>query len=417
MRLTGRIIIGIVAALSVASCGLFGTEEKERDSYDRVLILYSAACNNISGSLSQDLIDVSKSCLPGKSAATAIVSVAHNISRPAAIVRMYEDKNGNSVMDTLRTYAEDVSLADPAVMREALSYVREQFDSEHYRMVFSSHASDWLPDSKWCFYPPKDVSSNGDKGIVTQSIGNEVVSGVTYEMTLDEFRNAIPMKMDAILFDACLMAGVEVAYELRDVCDYLGFSPAEVLADGFDYHRIADDLLQVDAADAVRDVCAHFFEQYENQPDYLRSATISAVRTSEMDALAECCRSLFERYREGLDRPSRVPQFFDGVYEKTGSQYNAAMDSVLVLHWCYDMQDIMSAAGISGASAAELQAALDRVVYFKKTTERRYSVGDPHYLPIEAYCGLTMYLPSLGSNVMTDYYRTLSWNKATVLVQ
>lgn len=416
MRLTGRIITGIVTVLSVASCGLFGTEEKERDSFDRVLILYSAACNNISGALSQDLIDVSKSCLPGKSANTAVVSVAHNMSCPAAVVRMYMDKKGNPVMDTLRKYDADVSLADPAVMREALSYVREQFDSEHYRMVFSSHASDWLPDSKWCFNPPKDASFKGGRGIAPESIGNEIVSGVTYEMTLDEFRNAIPMKMDAILFDACLMAGVEVAYELRDICDYLGFSPAEVLADGFDYYQLANDLLQVDAADAVRDVCAHFFEQYENQPDYLRSATISAVRTSEMDALAECCRGLFERYREGLERPSRVPQFFDGVYESC-SQYNAAMDSVLVLHWCYDMQDIMSAAGISGASAAELQAALDRAVYFKKTTDQRYSVGYPHYIPIEAYCGLTMYLPSLGSNVMTDYYRDLSWNKATGLVQ
>ena len=43
---------------------------------------------------------------------------------------------------------------------------------------------------------------------------------------------AIPMHLDFIIMDACLMGCVEVAYELRDKCDILIFSPTEILSSG-----------------------------------------------------------------------------------------------------------------------------------------------------------------------------------------
>ena len=36
---------------------------------------------------------------------------------------------------------------------------------------------------------------------------------------------------------------------------------------------------------------------------------------------------------------------------------------------------------------------------------------------INTFCGLSMYLPADGSAHLDNYYRTLSWNRATGLVK
>ena len=58
------------------------------------------------------------------------------------------------------------------------------------------------------------------------------------EIEIKDLANAIPYKLDYILFDACLMATVEVAWELRNVCDYLAVSPCEIPAAGFDFRNL-----------------------------------------------------------------------------------------------------------------------------------------------------------------------------------
>ena len=57
------------------------------------------------------------------------------------------------------------------------------------------------------------------------------------EISLDGLRSAMSglFHYDFILFDCCLMANVEMAFELWDCADYLLFSPTEILVDGFPY--------------------------------------------------------------------------------------------------------------------------------------------------------------------------------------
>ena len=57
-------------------------------------------------------------------------------------------------------------------------------------------------------------------------------------MDVLEMVRAITIHLDYIIFDACLMGGIEVAYELRNVADKIGFSQAEILAHGFPYKPI-----------------------------------------------------------------------------------------------------------------------------------------------------------------------------------
>jgi len=49
--------------------------------------------------------------------------------------------------------------------------------------------------------------------------------------------------LDIIGFDACLMSGIEVAYELRNLGDYLVASVTGIPLDGWAYHLFLDDLI------------------------------------------------------------------------------------------------------------------------------------------------------------------------------
>jgi len=72
----------------------------------------------------------------------------------------------------------------------------------------------------------------------------------TDRLTVDEFGNAIRaaeqqknIRLDMIAFDACLMSMVEVAYELRDLADYMVASVTGIPVGGFPYHLFLGPLV------------------------------------------------------------------------------------------------------------------------------------------------------------------------------
>jgi hypothetical protein len=63
-------------------------------------------------------------------------------------------------------------------------------------------------------------------------------------MELADFANAIPYKLDFIIFDACFMGSVEVCYELKDKAEYIVASPTEILSPGFVYSSMMQHLFK-----------------------------------------------------------------------------------------------------------------------------------------------------------------------------
>ena len=213
-------------------------------------------------------------------------------------------------------------------------------------------------------------------------------------MSLEDFADAIPMHLDYCLIDACLSGCVEVAHALKGKADIVGFSPTEVLADGFDYKNITTHLF-ARPLDPV-EVCREYFAYYNAQSGSNRSATITAVDTRKMDALEAVCKELFEAYRPILKTMSggNVQGYFR--YDR---------------HYFYDLRDILAQAGISEQEKTRLDAALSQFIVYQAATDYFLSI------PLTRVCGLSMYLPSMGSTYLNNYYKEhVSWNQATELV-
>jgi hypothetical protein len=323
-------------------------------------------------------------------------------------------KNGETVMDTVRTWPVGTPAASASTMNEVLTYIYEQYPSDRYGMVFSSHATGWLPTGYYSAHlqtystssvTGSDTSTDEESifpkevpGPAVKTIGQEYKNNktVSLEIEIEDFAAAIPMHFDYILFDACLMGGIETAYALKDICDEVGFSQAEVLAQGFDYTTLTTRLLKPSVPEPET-VCSDYYAQYENQSGVYKSATISLVDCSKLDTLGSVCNTIFDEYRDEIAAvdPSAVQGFF---------RFNE--------HWFYDMEDIVEQAGIADADLLTLQNAISDCIVYKAATPSFMNT-----FAINKFCGLTMYLPANGNTELDEFYSTLSWNNASGLVE
>lgn len=396
-------------------------EQPARDSSEptcNTMLMVSAGFNDLSDHLIKDLKELSNNYLPTGSSYSdnkllvldkfPVSSRKYNTDSPPVLYHMYNHR-GNLVRDTIKIWPANTPLCTSATIKEALEIIKKAFPSKTYGMVFSSHASGWLPAGYYenpDNFEPSPFWSPGVKERghtifppiepypAVKSIGQDKMGNVSYEMELKDFAEAIPFELDYLLIDACLCGGVEFAWGLRGKARIVGFSITEVLADGFNYSTLAENL--VGGTPNPIKVCQDYFEYYHQKYDGVNGATISAVDTQKMDDLASVCKTLFEKYRPVI---------------KNLNGYNVQGYFRFSRHFFYDLKDILVNAGITPAEEAQLDAALEKCILYKAAT--------PHILNIEIkhFSGLSMYLPSMGSSYLDNFYKTeISWNSATSLV-
>jgi hypothetical protein len=399
-----------------------------------VLLYVAAGFNDLSGWLAADIEDLESGPLPSRNSSTdPVLLVFSRLTDPPGsrsyeepsspvLFRMYADKDGTPVRDTLKVWSAETLMCEAETLTEAFSFMNNAFPGNRYGVIFSSHATGWLPPRYYenpTVFEPNGIAYSAPGNSLRRALGSVPEyfppidrnsfpavktigrdDGTTIlEMDLDVFAAAIPYHLDYLIFDACLMGCVEVAYELREKVDVIGFSPTEVLAEGFDYTKIIGQLL-MKTPDPVA-VCQDYFSYYDAQSGSSRSATITVIDTRKMEPLAEVCKDLFEKYRVQLSSMSglQVQGFF---------RYNR--------HYYYDLKDVLVHAGITPEEETLLQRALDNCILYKAATPS-FLLGSSGFY-INTYSGLSMYLPSMGSDYLDKYYRVhCAWNRATQLVK
>lgn len=383
----------------------------------QVMILYSAGFNSLSAALEDDVNDIKSGYLPlVGSMSKAVLVYSRRLSEtgrytdrtPSYLIRLSVDGWGKVISDTLKTWPETDEAVSASTMTDVLETVKGLYPHASYGMVFSSHGSGWLPSGYYSTgkitagtaglqaVPYIDPNSDGSMPRV-KSIGiDNITSRNTYEMEIETFAQALPMKFDYIIIDACLMGCIEVAYALKDKCDKLVFSQAEVLEDGLcDYTTLTQRVLRPAEPD-LYNLCEDSYHHYKNQDDPIyRSLTISMIDCTRLDGLAESCKSLFSKYRNqiSLVNAANVQGYFRSRK-----------------HWFYDLTDILRQSGVPEADMTDYNKAMSDCVLYNAATDTFINFD------IRTHCGLSMYLPADGNSELDEFYKTLSWNKASGLV-
>jgi hypothetical protein len=208
-------------------------------------------------------------------------------------------------------------------------------------------------------------------------------------MELAAFAEAIPYRLDFIIFDACFMGAVEVVYELKDKADYIVASPTEVIAPGFVYSSMMKYLFQPQA-DLIA-VAKDFYNYFNNQSGLYRSATVSVVKTAELETLKTVFQEILSQARNDIN--IQDIQTFGYGQQKI----------------YFDLGDYIQKR--SPEKYPEFQTALDHYILYKAHTDSYYSEGVKTLKPIYSFCGLTTYIYQETYLKANLWYRELKWSK------
>lgn len=368
---------------------------------DQTVVIYMNADNNLTYYAHQDLDEIENGYVPdyfppGGSGRVLLVYLDTSSEEPV-LLRYFKDEFGVVCRETIMEYEEQNS-SDPTVINNVLQYAHNLFPSQNNGLILWSHGTGWTPVD---FYNnPNEYSPEPLQCSVEDDPYAAYVKSFGYDQGLEtdiiDLADALPIKYRFILFDACLMAGVEVAYQLKDKCDYFIGSVAEILAGGFPYHQILDPLYNNVSEQGLSAVCSYYYNHYYNMN---QGATVSLVKTSELESVAQICSSVFNDER---------------IFIQSLQMDNMQGFFRLGRHYFYDLGDLIQ--NIASVSEyEEFEAAMDKAVICTYATQR-YNIGNSLQFLINKNSGLSTYIPNPEHPYLDNYYQSLEWNKRVKMI-
>ena len=298
-------------------------------------------------------------------------------------------------------------------LTDILNEVKNHASAQNYAMVLGCHGTGWTFKDSWHRYPnyAKETSPSLGEGpwvgipyqnydgvitpMHTRFFGS--VSDIsTFSTDIPTLAQAIAnagMKMEYILFDDCYMANVEVAYELRNVTDFLLASTSEVMAVGVPYYSMWASLASV--TPGYVDAVSAFDRFYR---DYVMPyGTFSAIDCRQMDELATAMREINSKYKLS-DEALHSIQVLDGFYDPI----------------FYDMGDYLEKLCTGLVDYSYIVTLMESAVCSKCNTAQIYSFlyNSPTVIDVNTFSGITISDPSINS-VALDGKEKTSWWKAT----
>lgn len=333
-------------------------------------------------------------------------------SEREAVLFELKKQNGRCLTDTLRRY-NDRPFTSRQWLTSLFSEVMTLAPASRYGMVVGCHGLAWVPvqgqrnarkrlgsqekiDEEDNLYKEERIDKEGDDLMhfeVQGPVTTRFIGG-TYPETQIETTDLADAMADAglhteyILFDACYMSSVEVAYELKDVTHYLIASPTEVLSYGFPYITMGKHLLGTPNYKGIVDSFISFYSSYN-----LPYGTVAVTDCTQLDALATIAQQINAAAAEQLV-PNGV-QIMDG--------YSPTL--------FYDLGHLMSLKDAGTVLTAAFAEQLEKTVPYKGHTSQYFTALKDAPVDIKHYSGLNTSQGSL--NHMADRLSETAWYKAT----
>jgi hypothetical protein len=377
------------ALLCTVSCG-----PKERREVTSVLI-YLAGNNSLESYGPDCLSQLKSGFIPEDKADSDILLVYYHIPGEAPTLKKISKTSSGMIKElVLCSYPSNQNSATASTLAQVIADAEAICPADRHSLVMWSHSTGYLPtgyyDKLW--YGDSDLSSlfssrTGERRTFGRDYGSSL------EIEIPDLAAALPFKYEVIIFDSCLMGGVEVAYELKDKCDYLVVSPTEIMAKGFPYYIMMEELLNnKDKAAAATAIAAEYYDYYNAQHG---GGTVTVINTAGLTSLAQITSRIITNHRSEISAINRRSlQYFDRCS----------------VHWTYDIDDIISRVATTAEYSA-FQSALSASTVYKAATPTFLSIK------INKYSGYGMYLPYPEYKNLNAFYKTLAWNKVTGLVE
>lgn len=366
-----NIIISIILIIPLLFSSCLKEEADNRQQLpERTILFYMAGDNSLSGE-TQEKVDALASAWNIKGENRLLVFQDRGGENAPRLLEIKTGADGKGTIEVLEEYKDGNSASIKVFVRVLNDMVR-YCPSSDYGLVLFSHSSGWFPAGT--FAQPRSVVTDGDT-----------------EFELVDFARAIPNgQFRFIIFESCLMAGAEVAYELKDKTDYILASSAEILSPGFTplYGKMLECLYKT--APDLTGFAGEYYDYCNRLSGDNRSATVSVVSTAGINLL----KSLLARAESHVEHWEWVERDDIQHFDRRAKDY-----------LFYDLEGYIKTIGTQ-EEINELAGILEGTVLYKAATDEFMS-GTPYGFPIKKHCGLTIYIPVAKFRELNTYRKRL----------
>jgi hypothetical protein len=344
---------------------IFSCSKDDNEKFEiaeKTVIVYMAADNNLYRNAESDIREMMECEIP--EGCNLAVYVDAPLWTDVETPQLFEIRSGKLI--PIKRY-ESHNSAGKEIVRQVIGDVMNNFRAKTYDLILWSHGTGWLPANVF--------------NSLTKSFGREDDS----EIEITDLANVLPDRFECMIFDACLMGGIEVYYQLRNKADIIIASPTETLVAGLPYDKIIPLLFAV-SPDYAK-IADEYMSYYKNQAGALQSATISVVATKHLQTLA------------GLLNDAVVSGKVDKVHDRDKIQkYDLLENSIF-----YDFMDCVGNTVDSESHIAAIERQLSKIVIYNDFTSRFLDKFE-----IVNSCGISIYV-SHKNQQLDEAYRQLDW--------
>jgi hypothetical protein len=375
----------IMAVSSLAGCSEYSNNvlpEADDEDVDvpcvRAVLIYMLADNSLGSSgYDRDNIDgMITACQNGAFGWNRLIIYHDDYKADSPMLKEVT----SSGLKILKTYDNSEKSVSAHRMEQVIADFKEVAPAEKYGLIIWSHATGWL-----------QTGMQESTDITTQWVGEDR-SNYMNVTTLASVLNG--KQFDYIYFDCCFMASVESLYELRNVTDTFVGSCTELPAEGMPYEQTLPYLM-ADTPDLEK-AAQTTFNYFDLKSGASRTCTMSVVKASALDKLAEATRRIYELHPE-------LPADYSGQsFERKKTEEPS---------YLFDFEDYVNElysanTSLSGmrAAYADWLTALDNCVTYEAHTPYIFNS-----LKINSHCGLSTYIIRSATDVTTKNYSQLSW--------
>lgn len=389
---------------------------------DITFILYLAGDNNLNYYGYLDLLEISKSRVDLDKINVLIftdfykesddirgyIIKTNNPNDKLTFNRKIENNNYSISYLKMVEKTEEKNTGDWKTLQEVLDYAYNNYPAKQYILNLWDHGDGWYNDNNNTnpFEDEKraiavDDTSNGDSLNLWE---------VEYAI-----KNSKIGKLNLIYMDACLMGGVEVAYQLKDVADYLMFSPEVTPGMGSEYeymlNAISDNyeksMLDVAKAIIAGNITSYSIGGKQHYGDNFESLVYTVVDQRKTDVFIEKLNNVSDVLINNIDAIKNMKNttLLTYSYENT-NDYSKLSTYV-------DLGDFLEHVKNLSLSSNDLSIIDDLLVYMRNRDEYigelKYQNGVYPGYPMaiqDGTYGLSIYMPlkEVANSYSISYY-------------
>lgn len=394
---------------------------EEDGTMRRTVLVYLISENDLNNVVDYDIEEILYASRAGSIPQDCNV-IVYNDGVDMPSITLYNKKKSK----VLKTWKQDQNSADSTVMLQVLHEMVEYAPAEHYSLVLWSHGDGWMPTletqkqqyarlQKELLEEMQEQRTNRRAFGIDNGLNDDSEDG-DYDMNISSVKwvlEKLDIHLDYLLWDACFMQTIEVAYELRKQTDWVIGSPAEASAYGAPYTTAAKALCNADI-EGVMKTYKDFYSRLTDVPTF----PFSAVKTSELQALADATAPLIVKYfSDTMPEGEKDAQVYSDRNIITEPEDDGSCYITGPIR--YDMGSLMHKV-LTPEEYTQWRPLLDKAVPYKLTPSEHWGLSnDPitYYNTLQDpdhYSGISMNVPQQQYDFYlfndTNRYCYLGWN-------